>query len=379
MYTDEIEIEAHSVTHIWYLAKKYLISSLEQCCTDYLDTQLTPANAAIIYDQSLLFDNHLLVKKCRRILSLRTDQCLAAPSFVDIQRSSLRDVIELKVVNSDELALFRACCRWATHNCQESVRDVTSHNIKHVLGDVLQCIRFEAMSLNEFREHVLPTNLLPDAKADEILRHLTIESRDSGDLQKTQLTRRYRQGQRFELFNKNPGPMTEISGPLAVYDVEVSIDSSVVVHELLLYDAETHYDKNVPQGSECLEVKITLNGGEIFLNHCNKQDSDVADNVKKIPMFALPLTSGTHALSVTYTWKGRCVHCDHFAQVGQTIGAQFCYNCGNHSGLKPSPIRLSARQSVTLESDFVSVSMRNNKMAAMPFVGLTYSDPCPVG
>ena len=371
MYTDQIELEPHLVMHIWYLAKKYLLSTLEVRCIDYLDHEVTPANAAIIYDQCRFFDEHQLMKKCLRILSLQTRQCLVAPSMLDISKATLRALVDLPVITCDELCLFQACCSWAKHHCEENNITATSQDMKLELCDVIDRIRFRTMESDLFRSHVIPAGLLTVEQVDEIIRYF------ENNPQPTPNRRQYQGGERIELHDMSVA-MLQVSGPVAEYNIDVSVDCHVLLHYVTLYDSEARYDHPMPLGNECLHTQLTLNGAEIFADYCNKKNTTLKQNIKQIPTYAMTLKAGTHRFGVKYTWKGRCVHCGHFAQCGLTVGAQFCYNCGNFSGLRPKPISIGKLCTVELESAFVTIRLQNTTNEhAMPFVGFVFSDPRP--
>ena len=375
LYTDQIELEPHLVMHIWYLAKKYLLSTLEAKCVDYLEHEITPANAALIYDQSRFFDEHLLMKKCRRIISLQTRQCLESPSLVEISKATLRDIVNLPVITCDELCLFNACCAWGKRHCEDEGIALTSQNLQQVLADVMDKICFRAMEPDTFKSHVLASSVLTPEKAADVLRHFKNTQAHAAGA--AIASRQYQEGERIELHDV-AADMLQVAGPVAEYCADVSLDTSVLLHDVMLYDAEACYDSSVPRGNECLHTQLTLNGAEIFADYCNKKDSSLRPNIKKIPTYALTLKAGTHHLRVRYTWKGRCFHCGHFAQCGLTVGAQFCYNCGNYSGLRPKPISIAKRRVLELDSAFVTIRVQNaSQHDAMPFVGFVFSDPQP--
>ena len=60
MYSDEVNLSGSNVMGVLYLAKKYMVPSLADKCTEYLQENLDPSNVFIILPSALKYEEHNL-------------------------------------------------------------------------------------------------------------------------------------------------------------------------------------------------------------------------------------------------------------------------------------------------------------------------------
>ena len=70
------------------------------------------------------------------------------------------------------LLLFLHCQRWAELQCDHAVIDKTGENIRDILDDVLNVIRFPVMSLQDFEKKISPMNVLTKEETCLLLKYL---------------------------------------------------------------------------------------------------------------------------------------------------------------------------------------------------------------
>lgn len=111
LYTDEIEIDAETVTTTLYTAKKYAVSPLEKHCVEFLRSNLTSDNAFLLLTQARLFDEPQLAAVCLDMIDKFTTEALNADGFSDVDIDTLMTVLERDTLRIRESKIFQAVVR----------------------------------------------------------------------------------------------------------------------------------------------------------------------------------------------------------------------------------------------------------------------------
>ena len=106
MYSDEVNLSGSNVLVVLYLAKKYIVPSLADKCTKYLQENLDPSNVFTILPFAQQHDNKILVDRCWKEIDERTDEAVNADGFEKIQRSLLDAVVSRDALTIKEVALL---------------------------------------------------------------------------------------------------------------------------------------------------------------------------------------------------------------------------------------------------------------------------------
>ena len=161
MYSDEVNLSGSNVLVVLYLAKKYMVPSLADKCSKYLQENLDPSNVFTIVPFAQQHDNKILVDRCWKEIDERTDEAVNADGFEKIQRSLLEAVVSRDALTIKEAALFQAADRWATKQCEKQGLVADGQLKRRILGEeIIKSIRFPIMTAKEFADVVLDTNIL---------------------------------------------------------------------------------------------------------------------------------------------------------------------------------------------------------------------------
>lgn len=77
IYSDEINLKSFDqVCEICYAAKKYMIPSLVEQCTQFIWSDLHPGNVCRAFEFARLFEEPLLLEKCLQVSLVLKDQVL---------------------------------------------------------------------------------------------------------------------------------------------------------------------------------------------------------------------------------------------------------------------------------------------------------------
>ena len=120
MYSDEVNLNGSNVMGVLYLAKKYMVPSLADKCTDYIQDKLDASNAfSILPKAHPQFDEKKLVKRCWKVIDEHCEEATKSDGFATLERSLIEEVVKRDTLNIEEVELFKAVDSWATKKCKE--------------------------------------------------------------------------------------------------------------------------------------------------------------------------------------------------------------------------------------------------------------------
>ena len=161
MYYDEVQLTTDNAPEVLFLARKYLIPSLAEICTEFIASNLTVANTLPVLDHCCLLGvSNGLEKQCWTIIDQHASEVAQDHQFVEIDHRTLTAFLKRDSLVAKETVLFQAAVRWAGRECQRLSLPLTAENRREVLGDAFYSIRFPLMSMKEFTENVAQSSYL---------------------------------------------------------------------------------------------------------------------------------------------------------------------------------------------------------------------------
>lgn len=155
-YSETANITRSNVLSILYLAKKYLLDELSTACVGFLGKNLTADDVCTVINQSVVYDEENLTKKCVNYIGLRFDEVAHTDTFVDLSRAALAAVIKYDyLVVENELVLYRTLLRWAKNQFRRSSNsdaEPGADDVRRVLGDLVYRVRFLNVEPNKLVE-----------------------------------------------------------------------------------------------------------------------------------------------------------------------------------------------------------------------------------
>ena len=161
VYYDEVKLTGSNVIQILYLAKKYLIPSLSDECTEFLLKLLSADNVFSVLPTADMYEEASLVEKCWEMVDKNTEDAMNSEAFLDISHEMLCSVLERDTLTVREVDIFKAVDRWAEHQCKKQQREVSGEEKRKILGDAVNLIRFPLMKQEEFASVVPKTKVFP--------------------------------------------------------------------------------------------------------------------------------------------------------------------------------------------------------------------------
>ena len=172
LYSDQVNLTGSNVMQVLYLAKKYLVPSLADKCTEYLQENLEASNAFSILPQAQKFEDKDLEKRCWDVIEWHTEEAVTSDNFVTLERSIVESVVKRERLNVKEVDLFKAVDRWATKEMERQGLTADGEVKRRVLGEeIVHAIRFPLMSCNEFASVVLDCDVLTKRELGVMIKH----------------------------------------------------------------------------------------------------------------------------------------------------------------------------------------------------------------
>ena len=145
-----------------YLSKKYIMPSFTEYVKAKLVRNIEPGNVLDIFEQTFLFEESDLERKCWQVIECRTNEVIMHVSeLCQHQANNARQFTEAEPSQCvSEIKLFQAVLKWIDHQCSERGLELTTENRRSVIGNAVHDLRFLALNQEEFAKHVSKSGLL---------------------------------------------------------------------------------------------------------------------------------------------------------------------------------------------------------------------------
>ena len=175
LYSDEVKLSGTNVLRILYLANKYMVPSLANKCTEYLQNSLDAGNVFSILPLAQKFEEEELVEHCWDLIDKNTEDIVRSDEFVNLDKCLVESIVQRESLNIREFDLFKALVRWATRETERQGSNVTGDmKRRHVLGEgIVKAIRFPVMTQNEFMSVVPDSNILTTKEIVDLMKHFS--------------------------------------------------------------------------------------------------------------------------------------------------------------------------------------------------------------
>lgn len=171
------------------LANSYEVSGLLEKCIDFATMRLCSQNIFRILDLCFLYSNADSVSLCLDwIIAHENDMNRAfhSRSLVDCSKKTVEFTLGLNFPNRIETKIFQASIEWAKKSCQQNQLKPTTENMKMVLGNAFDLIRFTSMSPADFFGCALNyREMFSNEEIDKINRSIAAENEDFVQLMDT--------------------------------------------------------------------------------------------------------------------------------------------------------------------------------------------------
>ena len=172
IYSDEVNFNADNVMQVLYLAKKYMLPSLADKCSEFLGENLDASNVFHVLPDALKYEEKDLVDHCWEAIDEQADEAVKSDGFVAIEKSVLEALVERDSLNVKEVELFKAVDCWATKECEKQGLAAEGSVKRRILGErIVKAIRFPLMGQEQFADVVLDCDILTKKELFDLMKY----------------------------------------------------------------------------------------------------------------------------------------------------------------------------------------------------------------
>ena len=237
MYSDEVNLNADNVMQVLYLAKKYMLPSLADKCSEFLQENLDASNVFHVLPDAQKYEEKDLVDHCWGVIDDQTDEAVKSDGFVTIEKSALEALVERDSLNVKEVELFKAVDCWATKECEKQGLAAEGSMKRKVLGErIVKAIRFPVMEQKEFADVVLDCDILTKKESFDMMKYFnSVLKFPLGFIEST------RAGSRQRITRFAPGTMYKSWGYFSGSDsLLVSVSKNIKLNSVRLFGSENN-------------------------------------------------------------------------------------------------------------------------------------------
>ena len=182
IYSDEVNINPCNVMEVLYLAKKYMLPTLAEKCSDYLKENLDASGVFLVLPQAQKYEEKDLLDHCWKLIETETVEAVKSDCFVAIERSVLEELVERDSLNINEVELFKAVDCWAGMECEKQGLKAEGSVKRRILGErIVKGIRFPVMEEKEFAGVVLDCGILTHKETCDLVKYFNFVPNTSLD------------------------------------------------------------------------------------------------------------------------------------------------------------------------------------------------------
>ena len=172
LYSDDVQLSGSNVMQVLYLAKKYMVPSLADKCTEYLREHLEASNVFSILPQAQKYEDKDLENRCWRVIESHTERALLSDEFLTLERSIVESVVKRGILKVKEVDLFKAVDRWATKELERQGQTPGRKLKRKILGEeIVKAIRFPLISMKEFASVALDCDILTEIEICDMIKY----------------------------------------------------------------------------------------------------------------------------------------------------------------------------------------------------------------
>lgn len=159
LYYDEANLTFDCVLGVRYLAKKYIVPWLEKKCANFVEKAVDAGNVFRLLSHARGYKDEVVERVCWDFLDSETVDALKSPSFPQVDKEVVRELLVRDTLHAKEIELFLALQKWTLGQNPEQENDEGASK-ESPSPELLNLVRYPLMSQREFAEYVAKSKLL---------------------------------------------------------------------------------------------------------------------------------------------------------------------------------------------------------------------------
>jgi len=157
---------------VLYLAKKYMLPSLADKCSEFLGENLDASNVFHVLPEAQKYEEKDLVDHCWEVIDRETEEAVKSDGFMTIEETVLEELVERDSLSVREVELFKAVDCWASKECKKQGLAAEGSVKRKILGErIVKAIRFPVMKEKEFADVVLDKEILTPRESFDMVKY----------------------------------------------------------------------------------------------------------------------------------------------------------------------------------------------------------------
>ena len=174
VYSAKVNLNGDNVMQVLYLAKKYMLPSLADKCSEFLRENLDASNVFQVLTDAQKYEEKDLETRCWQVIDKETDEAVKSDGFVTIDKSVLEELVERDSLDVREVELFKAVDCWAIKECEKQSLAAEGSVKRKTLGErIVKAIRFPVMKQQEFADVVLDSEILTKTESFDLMKYFS--------------------------------------------------------------------------------------------------------------------------------------------------------------------------------------------------------------
>lgn len=168
-YTDSLNLgSVEDAMLTAYAAKKYLLPQLLRECLTYIEQNISPSTACVVFEFAQVLNSQQLVLQAMNLIDRQTSSVIAKKSFASAQASTVEFLTNRKYLSiNSEYSLFIAVLNWSIAECKRKNLDESDWlEVRAIMSEnaLLKGFRFLAMTQEEFARAVSKSSSLVEVQ-----------------------------------------------------------------------------------------------------------------------------------------------------------------------------------------------------------------------
>ena len=174
LYGDKANLSESNVMQVYYLAKKYMVPSLVERCTEHMSENVEGSNVFSVLLLAKKFEEKSLEDRCWGVIKTETTEAVMSEDFVTLERSLVESIVKMERLFVKEVELFKAVDLWSTKEIERRGLTINVNTKREILGEeIVKAIKFPLMSQKEFMSVVPDSNILTVKEVVDMMKHFS--------------------------------------------------------------------------------------------------------------------------------------------------------------------------------------------------------------
>lgn len=169
IYINDLLLTQKIVMDILQLSVDYKMPDLLRRCIDYLRKNLYIRNAMFVLQMSIKFDLFELKDKCLEVIGLNSEKLFKDLEFLSQEEEIIRVILKTNHFVCSEYQIFEAALAWAKKSCEKHDMPPYAKNLREMMKNCWDCIRFENMSDEQLNRVMDAKSILTQSAVQRIL------------------------------------------------------------------------------------------------------------------------------------------------------------------------------------------------------------------